>query len=510
MRKIFSVILILEILVFPLFSPSIFAKSIVTNSHANRALVVNPVVKVEGRKLMVDFDHNGVYEPYFVKGVGYSPMPIGRHPSDWGWPLYDPRPANVFADANILNRDFTYLSSMHVNTIRIWKGNDTQVGTRFPIKIVQQTLNLAEQHGIKVVAGFWIDGTTHECHNGQRYYNTPDFTNQSVRNDYKNRFVAYVNTFKNHPAILFWVIGNENNLFLNPNDTNRIRAYYSLINEMAQAAHQVEGTSYHPVAVVNGDLDFIGNAQYGTDDVSMPALDIWGANVYRGNSFGNLFVEYVNKSTKPFWISEFGVDAWFSQNLQNPDVGYEDQATQAQWDGNLWDEIVRNHTATIGATIMEYSDEWWKPYEWIDGGSHNSQQNHFGTGPVDTDCPPDGIPDWYPPSPDNYFNAEWWGIMSIAPNPMPYGYDIMTPRQVYTAMAHRFQCSHATGGIFYAGPENRRSCDLSHACCPKAALKSKNGRCVKFCGYPSPVKDEMRDMIKTILKNLKPQLKPLR
>ncbi len=62
-------------------------------------------VKVVGRKLMVDFDGNGIYVPYFIKGVGYQPMPISRHPSDWGWPDPDPRPDNIYDDTAILNRD---------------------------------------------------------------------------------------------------------------------------------------------------------------------------------------------------------------------------------------------------------------------------------------------------------------------------------------------------------------------------------------------------------------------
>jgi hypothetical protein len=86
-------------------------------------------VKVEGRKLLVDFDQNGVYEPYLIKGVGYAPYPIGRHVSDWGYEdPNDPRPDNIYDDSDILNRDFELLQEMNVNTIRIWKGNNTQDG----------------------------------------------------------------------------------------------------------------------------------------------------------------------------------------------------------------------------------------------------------------------------------------------------------------------------------------------------------------------------------------------
>lgn len=35
-------------------------------------------VKLEGRQLVADFDEDGRYEPFFVKGVGYAPVPIGQ------------------------------------------------------------------------------------------------------------------------------------------------------------------------------------------------------------------------------------------------------------------------------------------------------------------------------------------------------------------------------------------------------------------------------------------------
>ena len=46
------------------------------------------------------------------------------------------------------------------------------------------------------------------------------------------------------------MIGNENNVELNPNDVNQIRAWYSLANEMAQAGKLMEADSPHPVALV--------------------------------------------------------------------------------------------------------------------------------------------------------------------------------------------------------------------------------------------------------------------
>lgn len=435
-------------------------------------------VKVVGRQLMVDFDGNGTYEPYRIKGVGYSPYPVGTFPSQFGTCEYvgGPNPiscdvTDVFDRPALMDRDFPLLVAMNANTIRAWS------------EVTNNLLNKAQEYGLKIIAGFWVNTGGSECVGGQMVYNVPDFSNLTVRNDYKNRFVAYVNAFKNHPAVLFWAIGNENNNHLDPNNAAQIQAWYSLVNEMAQLAHQAEGVSYHPVAVVNGDLQYIGQSANGTTDAQMNYLDIWGANVYRANSFGILFTDYSAKSTKPLWIAEYGVDSWFTDQ-QNPPNSFEDTATQAQWTGRLWDEIITNKSVCIGATVMEYSDEWWKPMGW--GGSDPetvseiTMQDYDGVGPLDTSCPQDGTIDWYPPSQDNFFNEEWWGIMAIEPG-APGQIDVIIPRPVYGALTNRFECSETAA--YYAGSDNGKSCDGTDACCAGSTYKSKNGSCVLSCSF---------------------------
>ncbi|MFH1232132.1 MAG: polymorphic toxin-type HINT domain-containing protein [Planctomycetota bacterium] len=470
-------------------------------------------VKVEGRQLLVDFDMDGNYEPFFTKGVGYSPMPIGRHVSDWGYPEGDPRIDNILDDLEILERDFDLLQQMGVNSIRLWKGDDTEdAGGRFPIKLTSTTLDLAEAHGIKVIPGFWIDTPGPWCDGSAWQYNPPDFLDSTNPNfsasriTIINRFKTFVNNFKDHPAILFWAIGNENNykIPLEGIPPQYIPAWYSLINQMAYEAHRAEdstyptGKNYHPVAIVNGDINNIG--EHGALDSQMPDLDIWGANVYRGQSFGTLFRDYAFKSAKPLWISEFGVDAWYTNSYTvRPDGfydgsdGIEFQAAQAKWNGGLWDEIVLNSNICIGAAVMEYSDEWWKPYEWMcDDLNKNgycddddlfffATWEKFGYGPLDTSCPRDGVADWIPPAPDKFFNEEWFGIMSIEKNGQPYAPDIMTSRQVYYSLQARFECGENGTGIYYAGSDNNKSCDRTDACCSSPDLIAQNSGCVTVC-----------------------------
>ncbi|MBN1869544.1 MAG: hypothetical protein JW847_03090 [Candidatus Omnitrophica bacterium] len=399
---------------------------------------LNPLVKTEGRALVADFDRNGQYEPFFVKGVAYSPIPVGRHPSDWGWGQSEVDGIdNIFDDEKLLRRDFAFLKDMGCNTIRLWKANSTfnKSNNRFPNFMTKRTLDLADEYGIKVIPGFWIDTSLPKCSNYRMIYSAPDFTKESIRAAYIKDFVKFVNQFKSHPAVLFWAIGNENNLHIDSLNFEQMSSLYSLADDMAAAAHQAEGTSFHPVAFVNGDLAEIGEIIYDTLDSNLNHLDIWGANVYRGNSFGNLFNDYAQRSEKPFWISEYGLDSWNSLSYGAPAAGGEDQDTQAQWIGNLWDEIAANKDIVIGATVMEYSDEWWKPDEWISKGGYNSTHDFFGTGPKDFDC--NGSIDWYPPAPDNYFHQEWFGIMSVEDRTLEI--DNATPKKAYYTLREKFR-----------------------------------------------------------------------
>jgi hypothetical protein len=268
--------------------------------------------------------------------------------------------------------------------------------------VTEQLLDKAEEYGIKVCAGFWID------------YNL-DLTDNNVRNILIADFQNYVSVFRNHPAVLMWVLGNEQNI-----NNGNITEWYSLANQLAQTAYDIEGINYHPAAIVNGGINNIGNINMSADDDSMPAIDIWGINIYAGYSFinnpsyPNFFNQYMRLSLKPLWISEYGIDAW--DNINN----VESQKRQASWDSHNWDEIAEQNIC-IGATLMSYSDEWWKMRQ------RNVHDNRgFSTdNMVYPDC-----------TPDRFFNEEWWGIVSVSDN--GGNLDIVSPRLSYYAFKKRW------------------------------------------------------------------------
>ena len=426
-------------------------------------------VKLQGRQLMVDFNMDGAYEKYIVKGVDYQPFPIGGYylypwgtcqilDENTGAAACEPNTLvpSLYNRSTLLDRDFQNLVFMSANTIRTWT------------KVTQTLLDKANQYGIKVIAGYPMNPLA------------IDLTNQTQRNQAKAAFRSYVAQFKNDPAILFWAIGNENNYQL----TNiQKTSWYSLINEMAGEAHAEEGVYAHPVAVVNGEITDIGQCgqtvnhqNFGTCDSNLSNLDIWGANVYRGQTFTNLFTDYESKTSKPFWISEYGTDAYFTVDTQNPSFGYEDQALQALWDRSLWDEIMNNNSIVInnpwrgypgyciGATIMAYSDEWWKAVSGFPGSLQHDPQGFYKLGNA----------------PDNYFNEEWWGLYSVTNNSSAN--DILTPRQAVSDLKKRFQCVNTTNNTYYyAGSDNGKSCDGTEACCPTRWHRAKNNQCARAC-----------------------------
>ena len=205
-----------------------------------------------------------------------------------------------------------------------------------------------------------------------------------------------VRAVKDHPAILYYSLGNEwnyNGLYVGLAHDDAL----ALINEAARLVKLEDGA--HPVMTIYGELP---SAETIT---RMPDIDVWGINAYRGISFGDLFDAWRARSDKPMLVSEYGADAY---NANLPGYDPESQALAA---AALTREILALATApatndggarVLGGTIFEWADEWWKD----SAGSPNAQE-------VGGVAPGGG------PYPDQTFNEEWWGLVDIQRAPRP-------------------------------------------------------------------------------------------
>ena len=351
----------------------VYAEYVYSSNRFRRQASAKPVstgpVQVINNCLYV----NG--QPFKVKGVGYAPTPIGAGTE-----------YSTYTDAGILARDAPLLLAMNVNTIRTW--------AQPPNNMLLNAMYYNGGEPIYTIIGFWIPTS------GINY------GDPAVIAQYENSFRNLVNQFRNHPGLLAWGIGNEVNLNVSGQD---LANWYALANRLAQVAYLAEGATYHPTIVVNGGLSGMANVDYGSDDVSLTAVDLWGQNTYFGWDAHCFFDYYSRLSAKPLLFTEFGIDAW------NNARGTEYADVQASWVVRQWRQI---ESACLGGTVMAYSDEWWK------AGSPTTHDY----GGYATSAHPDG-----------YSNEEFWGMVAVQNNGS--NPDIVNPRPVYYALAQEFASS---------------------------------------------------------------------
>lgn len=306
----------------------------------------NPsIVTVSGYRVLVQkrLPNNSLTAatPYVIQGTGWNPVDAGfNQPPQW---------AARYA------QDIPLIAEMNANTIRTWSSFPTDA-TGIAM------LDLCYQNGIMVIMTV----------------NDTDYT-------------TTVNYFKNHPAILMWMVGNEWNY-------NRFYGKYATlaacVTAINNAANGIKGLdANHPVATCFGDPSGVSGYI-----ASVNAVDVWGFNIYRDNTAGTygfgttMFNDYKAVSSKPMFISEYGSDAW------NNNTGSEDQAAQARSFKTYWRQTTNNLSARdvnkvcVGASLMTWNDEWWKS-----GTPSVQSTGGFGLAVA----------------PDGYANEEYWGIVRM-------------------------------------------------------------------------------------------------
>lgn len=296
-------------------------------------------VLISGHRIYVD------NEPFFIQGVCWNPVNIGSTNADFD--------GNVEEDARLMRE-------AGINVIRTY-GPITDIGV----------LDTLYENGIYVINSVYNYG-----------------------GNSANSVIGIVNAVKDHPAILMWSIGNEWNYNQLYSDMTNEEALERL-NEVAAILQDID--PYHPVATIYGHIPPTNIMN------QMPDIDIWGINVYSGLNIGYVFDTWELQSTKPLFIAEYGADAW-NANTNSLDLDAQAYATTV-----LTQEIMNNDAhlntinVSIGSTIFEFTDEWWK-------AGNPSTQDTGGSAPGAG------------PHPDNTFNEEYWGLLDIYRNPRPAYY----------------------------------------------------------------------------------------
>ena len=330
--------------------------------------------------------------PYIIKGIAYSPSKIGQSPDegtleDWMQADYNKNgkidgPYDTWVDKNLNNiqdqdekavGDFQLLKEMGCNTIRFYHHASNKELLR----------DLYARFGIMVIMGDLLGAYT--VGSGASWYEGTDYTNPEHRKNMLESVKKMVEEFKDEPYVLFWMLGNENNYGVANNAKRNPKAYYEFVNEAASMIKSIDRD--HPVGICNGDLTFIDICSS-----LIPAVDIYGANAYRGKyGFGMSFWESVKDTWgKPVIITEYGCPAYMEGKSREAA-----EEAQAEYLKNAWQDIAYNSAGSpgagnsIGGVLFEWVDEWWKAYE---PSVHDAKRN------------------WSGPFPDGWNYEEWLGI----------------------------------------------------------------------------------------------------
>jgi len=332
-------------------------------------------------------------EPYIIKGVVYSPAKIGQSPDegtleDWMNVDYNKNalidaPYEAWVDANRNNMkdeeeaiigDFQLMKDMGVNAIRIY---DHKLCSNK--KLLRELYN---RYGIMVIMGDLLG--TYAVGSGTSWYRGTNYSDPKHKEKMKARVQEMVETHKDEPYLLMWVLGNETNYGVANSAKRFPRPYYSFVNEVAK---MIKRTDYnHPVAICNGDtlyLDIFAEL--------CPYVDVFGVNSYRGWQGFGFWGEIKLLCDKPVMITEYGAPAYWKEHTRE-----QAEAAQSEYLSGCWNDIFYNTAGygsgnSLGGFIFEWVDEWWKAYEPTVHDSHKQ---------------------WSGPVKGGWIYEEWFGLYS--------------------------------------------------------------------------------------------------
>ena len=201
-------------------------------------------------------------------------IPVELRETEAGWQLLrGGEPYTVRGAGG--NHSLRQLAAAGGNSIRTWDADG-----------IDALLDEAHALGLSVTVGIWLG---HERH-GFDYGDDTQVARQ------KERARQAVLRYKDHPAVLFWGIGNEMEGF----ESGGNPAVWKAVNDVAAMVKSLD--PHHPTMTVTAD---IGGDRIANVHERSPAIDIHGINSYGGarSLYDRLRAA---GAVKPYLVTEFG------------------------------------------------------------------------------------------------------------------------------------------------------------------------------------------------------------
>ena len=373
----------------PRFSPSfawcaarfavlLFAIFFSPTSHSADVTTDNFKIFVDGKKMV-------------IKGMNYSPVPIGTKPGNEPYGDYF-----VLNYRNVWKPDLAMMRAAGINAIKLYAGdpykNAGPPGSCGNWKAFLDECYNGGVNPIYVVMFSYVQGGVIAA-GGAAY--------QRYLNDYE----MMVKSTIRHPAVLGYCIGNEifDGVATNPQFWTNFGA---LVDRADGAGVSMNCKPFLMTAITD---DYTPQASWpaikeGEKSGKLSKLDAWGLNVYRGPKIGgdgnSPFTQYKAlmtslKRSKPFILAEWGtphstrpigtygkagggvlpinLDS-ISESEMGKGKPYFDATTTAKFLTSQWNTIkaniaAKNDQVCVGGFIFDWCDEYWKG---------NDPNNHVG------------------------------------------------------------------------------------------------------------------------------------
>ncbi len=418
--------------------PATMPQSSATNQHPERGEsrkkhnTSGSAFTVSGRYILL----NG--SKFYVKGMVYSPTPIGNGVSDppsLNDPLRD-------GNATIWNRDLPRMRAMGVNAIHVYNvvppPYDKNTGP------ITKWLNAA-----------WNNGTNPVYVLLTVYFDGKSLLNENSVRDLTNQYNELAFKYGTYPAVMGVVMSNE---IIKPDwwDNGTWWRNFNRVADGARAGFTRSGNPSKLVVTSNDDgiirvdgIVHLASIYYG--EKHHAKVDVWGDNPYRGRTFTGLFQEIKLDTTKPVLLTEYGAPASFHPDLANtyfyehgphgdghcvpangPDGELNRHAAELPHSGNpgmdgLIDLVTNNNKlmyngytndgVVSGGFYFEWTDEWWK----ADGNDIEYRSKHVGN------------PTFTSAFPGCAYDEAWFGLNGISKTSRQH-IDALHPRPTIDAI----------------------------------------------------------------------------
>ena len=369
-------------------------------------------IDTQGNANLTVVVEGGTAQNFLVKGVGYSPAPIGfsnKSGPSFGDIFWD-TPGGFLDFEKVWKRDVETIRGHGINAVRTYSlianfiKDDGTIPTQAEINspgslLVREHKKFLDEmwnngvDPIYVIVGIPMPATIFD----KAAYDAPG--NAPNIEYWDNNFTATVTQMQDHPAVLGFTIFNEiggpTETYVNP---AKAQHFWEQVQKYSERAKQIAPSKLIGWAYFD-DPPFAPNTldyrrQYAK------SIDFYGINAFQSQQLASTLDPWKQSAqsdtARPVILTEYGMPTTVRNGSGNPPPIHSTEASiteTAKVVGQVIPQAFK-HPVVAGMFYFEWSDEWWKQ----DGGSAIKQEGGNSN----------------PGFPNNYWDEEGFGLYSIS------------------------------------------------------------------------------------------------